>query len=121
MKILSGAHEKSGGLGLVAGYDSDLELVQVFERLGNCAQFDVVWRVRSVQSHLEFFAALKGLPKDQIAEAAKAVAVAVGLGSDEVYGREAGALSGGMRRRLSIAMSLLGSPAVVILDEPTTG
>jgi ABC-type multidrug transport system ATPase subunit len=121
LKILSGAHEKSGGLGLVAGYDSDLEKIQVFERLGNCAQFDVVWGGRSVQVHLEFFAALKGLPKDQIAEAAKAAAVAVGLGSDEVYARGAGALSGGMRRRLSIAMSLLGSPAVVILDEPTTG
>jgi ATPase subunit of ABC transporter with duplicated ATPase domains len=35
--------------------------------------------------------------------------------------RNAGALSGGIRRRLSIAMALLGSPAVVILDEPATG
>jgi ABC-type multidrug transport system ATPase subunit len=121
LKILSGAHAKSGGLGLVAGYDSDLEQIAVFERLDNCAQFDVVWRGRSIQVHLEFFASLKGLPTDQIAEAAEAVAVAVSLGSDEVYARDAGALSGGMRRRLSIAMSLLGSLAVVILDEPTTG
>jgi ABC-type glutathione transport system ATPase component len=121
LKVLAGAHDSSGGVGLVAGYDCDVEKISVFERLGNCAQFDVVWKGRSVQRHLEFFAQLKGLPKAQLKEAARLVATAVGLGEEEVYQRAAGALSGGMRRRLSIAMALLGSPAVVILDEPTTG
>lgn len=105
----------------MAGYDCDLEKISVFERLGNCAQFDVVWEDQSVQRHLEFFAALKGLPKDEIQRTARAVANAVGLGSDIVYARAAGCLSGGMRRRLSIGLALIGSPAVVILDEPTTG
>lgn len=121
MKILAGAHESSGGIGLVSGYDCDVERISVFERLGNCAQFDVVWGKQSVQRHLEFFAALKGLPKAEIKTTARAVAKAVGLGSDEVYARNAGALSGGMRRRLSIGMALIGAPSVVILDEPTTG
>lgn len=121
LKILAGAHDASSGIGLVAGYDCDLERISVFERLGNCAQFDVVWKGQTVQRHLEFFAALKGLPRQEIPRIARAVAVAVGLGSDAIYTRNAGALSGGMRRRLSIGMSLLGSPSVVILDEPTTG
>jgi ABC-type multidrug transport system ATPase subunit len=121
LKILAGAHDLSGGIGLVAGYDCDFEKISVFERLGNCAQFDVVWGGRSVQYHVEFFASLKGLPKGEVKKAARDVASAVGLGTDEVYQRNAGALSGGMRRRLSIAMALIGSPAVVILDEPTTG
>jgi ABC-type multidrug transport system ATPase subunit len=121
LKILAGAHDPTGGVGLVAGYDCAVERISVFERLGNCPQFDVVWQTRSVQRHLEFFARLKGLPGDKVKSAAKSIAEAVGLGSPEVYRRNAGALSGGMRRRLSIAMSLLGSPAVLVLDEPTTG
>ncbi len=121
LKILAGAHDSSGGIGLVAGYDCGVEKISVFERLGNCAQFDVVWKGQSVQQHLEFFAALKGLPRNEIARVARATASAVGLGSDAVYRRNAGSLSGGMRRRLSIGMALIGSPSVVILDEPTTG
>ena len=117
LKILAGAHDSTEGLGLVAGYDCDVERISVFERLGNCAQFDVVWGNQSVQRHLEFFARLKGLPRTEI----KTLADAVGLGSNEVYARAAGKLSGGMRRRLSIGMALIGSPSVVILDEPTTG
>ena len=75
----------------------------------------------SVRRHLEFFAALKGLPRKEISSIARAVATAVGLGTEDVYRRNAGLLSGGMRRRLSIGMSLIGAPRVLILDEPTTG
>lgn len=121
LNILAGAHDATSGLALVAGYDCEAEKIKVFERLGNCAQFDVVWRSQSVQQHLEFFAALKGLPRQEIPKIARAVASAVGLGSEGVYHRKAGLLSGGMRRRLSIGMSLIGAPRMLILDEPTTG
>ena len=121
LKILAGAHDASDGIGLVAGYDCATERIQVFERLGNCPQFDVVWKTRTVQNHLEFLARLKGVPRTSVTDVAHSIATAVGLGSDAFYHRKAGELSGGMRRRLSIAMSLIGSPAVVILDEPTTG
>jgi len=121
LKILSCAHDSSGGVGLIAGYDCADERISVFERLGNCAQFDVVWIGRSVKQHLEFFARLKGLPSKDVANAARSIATAVGLGEETVYQRNAGALSGGMRRRLSLGLSLIGSPRVVILDEPTTG
>jgi len=82
-------------------------------------QFDCVWKDQSVQRHLEFYARLKGI--DNPTQAAFDIADAVGLGAPEVYMRPSGNLSGGMRKRLSIAISLIGSPNTLLLDEPTTG
>jgi len=75
----------------------------------------------TVCEHLVFFAKLKGLPRNDVQSAALSIATAVGLGATEVYNRRAQALSGGMRRRLSIAISLIGAPSVLLCDEPSTG
>mmetsp|Transcript_63263 Transcript_63263/g.74815 ORF Transcript_63263/g.74815 Transcript_63263/m.74815 type:complete len:268 (+) Transcript_63263:73-876(+) len=115
------SHKASGGIALVAGYNVATEEIAVAERLGNCPQFDIFWPGQSVRRHLEFFSALKGLPKNKTKEIAHAFATAVGLGAPLVYDRPAQALSGGMRRRLSIAISLIGAPNVLLLDEPSTG
>jgi len=121
LKILSGAHDATSGIGLLAGHDVACERISVFERLGSCPQFDVVWPKLSVKEHLVFFAKLKGIPRADVQTAALDIATAVGLGTKQVYNRRAGELSGGMRRRLSIAISLVGAPSVFLLDEPTTG
>eukprot|EP01083_Nonionella_stella_P010106 28916_1 len=121
LKILSTDHKASTGLALVASYDVGSEKIQVYERLGNCPQFDVVWPFLTVGEHLKFFARLKGLPTDIVEAACNSIAKAVGLGTPEVYCRQAGHLSGGMRRRLSIAIAFIGAPQTLLLDEPTTG
>lgn len=121
LKILAGALDATSGIGLVSGYDVGSERIKVFEHLGNCPQFDIVWKEMTVKEHLVFFAKLKGLPRNEVQAAAFNIAAAVGLGATEVYNRNAQALSGGMRRRLSIAISLIGAPNVLLCDEPSTG
>ena len=87
--------------------------------MGVCPQFDLLWPQLTVEEHLYFYARLKGIPgenlKDRVEEAIEEVNLM------NFKGFLSNALSGGMKRRLSIAISLVGDPKIVFLDEPSTG
>lgn len=87
--------------------------------LGVCPQFDVLWSNLTGAEHLKLFADIKGLPwglrNSEVARLLERVKL-----SDAAKLRSK-AYSGGMKRRLSLAMAMLGDPAVLVLDEPTTG
>ncbi|ORZ38644.1 P-loop containing nucleoside triphosphate hydrolase protein, partial [Catenaria anguillulae PL171] len=88
--------------------------------LGVCPQYDQAYAQLTVYHHLRAFAYIKGVVGAEEVQAAINEALdAADL--NEYKHREVGALSGGTRRRMSIAVACLGRPAVVILDEPTTG
>ena len=87
--------------------------------VGVCPQYDVVWGEMSVRQHLELTWALKGLPPPLEPEL-RAAAGRVGLDGDSLL-QPCRALSGGQRRRLTLGMALVGSPALLICDEPSTG
>lgn len=87
--------------------------------MGVCPQFDILWDKLTGREHLRLFADIKGIPsthkKKQVESLLEQVKL---LEAGDVV---AGAYSGGMRRRLSVAVALIGDPKIVFLDEPTTG
>ncbi|KAK4374555.1 hypothetical protein RND71_005232 [Anisodus tanguticus] len=87
--------------------------------IGVCSQFDTLWDALSGQEHLELFATIKGLSSTSKRSEAKKLLADVKL--DDVAKVRAGSYSGGMKRRLSLGIALIGDPKLLFLDEPTTG
>uniref|UniRef100_A0A8C4MT46 ATP binding cassette subfamily A member 9 n=1 Tax=Equus asinus asinus TaxID=83772 RepID=A0A8C4MT46_EQUAS len=87
--------------------------------LGYCPQENVLWPNLTVKEHLEVFAAVKGLRKEDAAVAITRLVDALKL-QDQLKLRVK-ALSEGMKRKLCFMLSILGNPSVVLLDEPSTG
>ncbi len=89
------------------------------EKLGFMPQYPGLYPNFTVERFLWYMASLKGMKKEsaekQIPEILKAVAL------DDVPNRKIGALSGGMKQRLTLAQAVLGDPKILILDEPTAG
>lgn len=79
-----------------------------------------VWPLLTVEEHLSLFAELKGVPESARTGCVQAIAAAVKLDGD-AFRQPATALSGGMKRRLSLGIALIADPKIVVADEPTTG
>eukprot|EP01006_Ploeotia_vitrea_P029729 TRINITY_DN62215_c0_g1_i1.p1 TRINITY_DN62215_c0_g1~~TRINITY_DN62215_c0_g1_i1.p1 ORF type:complete len:550 (-),score=282.71 TRINITY_DN62215_c0_g1_i1:161-1591(-) len=120
LNILSGMFPPTSGHAYVAGLDVADNLERIYTMLGICPQFDVVFDDLTVFEHLLFYARLKGVSSEDERALCQTMAEIVSLDGDAL-GLAAKKLSGGMRRRLSIAISLISNPKVLLLDEPTTG
>eukprot|EP00842_Homolaphlyctis_polyrhiza_P004811 jgi/Hompol1/5330/HPOL_004344-RA len=119
ISMLTGLFGASAGFASIGGFDIKNQTEEVYKRIGICPQFDILWSELTVGEHLYFYARLKGIPAHQERLAVQQALRNVSL--EKFEHRQSGGLSGGEKRRLSIAMALLGSPKVVFLDEPTTG
>lgn len=75
----------------------------------------IVWKDLTVAEHLTFQARQRGIPAHRLSAEVQKAALSVGLDGDGFY-TKAGDLSGGMRRRLSIAMSVVGNPPIIFMD-----
>ena len=69
--------------------------------------------------HMRMFSRIKGVPSEEIEEASIALLDQAGL--EDVKNAQCSCFSGGMKRRLSVAISAIGNPSVIFFDEPTTG
>lgn len=90
-----------------------------FLKVSVCPQFDLLWPSLSAQKNLEIQAKLRGLPSSSISRKIRAILEDLGLGAQRRI--PVCRLSGGTRRRVSIAAALLGGADLLVLDEPTTG
>jgi ABC-type multidrug transport system ATPase subunit len=117
--IVSGIMSFSEGSFFSAGYNSDIELKQIRDVTNVCPQFDILWEELTVEEHILMYSEFKGMIIPDMNKFAVDLMSEVNLGKqvkDLVTN-----LSGGMRRRTSIALSTLGCPKILVFDEPTTG
>ena len=117
VRIIATLLRADGGEATVNGFDVRADAPQVRESLSMTGQFAAVDEILTGRENLVLMARLR-----HVADGRRiADDLLARFDLTEAGSRRAGTYSGGMRRRLDIAMSLIGDPAVIVLDEPTTG
>jgi ABC-2 type transport system ATP-binding protein len=109
----------SSGTATVAGFDVVREGPQVRRVIGAALQDAALDNFLTGREHMELQAGLHGLPKAE--RAARGTELLARVGLTEAADRRVGGYSGGMRRRLDLALALVHRPRLLFLDEPTTG
>ncbi|XP_054620921.1 retinal-specific phospholipid-transporting ATPase ABCA4a isoform X3 [Dunckerocampus dactyliophorus] len=118
-KMLTGDIEVTSGDASVTGHSILTNILDVHQNMGYCPQFDAIDELLTGREHLHLYARLRGVPEAEISRVAEWAIRKLGL--CEYAGQSAGTYSGGNRRKLSTAIAMIGCPALVLLDEPTTG
>ncbi|XP_037549875.1 phospholipid-transporting ATPase ABCA1-like [Nematolebias whitei] len=119
MSILTGLFPPTSGTALISGYDirTDIDIIRKY--LGMCPQHNVLFNELTVEEHIYFYARLKGRSRSEVESEMDQMIKDVGLPHKRK--ELAKNLSGGMQRKLSVAIAFVGGSKIVILDEPTAG
>ncbi|MGU3471720.1 ABC transporter ATP-binding protein [Paenibacillus sp. D51F] len=117
VKLLAGIDKADEGEVTVLG--RSMPALPVLQRIGYMAQSDALYADLTAKDNLVFFGKLYGLRGSRLQERIAAVMALVAL--DDHLHKSVAAYSGGMKRRLSLAISLLHEPELLLLDEPTVG
>jgi ABC-type multidrug transport system ATPase subunit len=118
-KMIAGDVLPTGGDGFVAGCSVRSEQHLARKRIGMCPQHDAIIGRLTAREHLLLFAALRGISHADAAPLAQTLIRGVGL--EPHADRLAMTYSGGNKRKLCLAIALVGSPALICLDEPSSG
>jgi ABC-2 type transport system ATP-binding protein len=109
----------TSGTARVAGYDIVREGARVRESIGAALQEAALDPLLTGREHLRLQTTLHGLPKRE--RISRGVELLERVGLADAADRRVGGYSGGMKRRLDLALALVHSPRILFLDEPTTG
>jgi ABC-2 type transport system ATP-binding protein len=119
INCLTGLLKPTRGTIMVGGFDCETQSSKVREILGVSPQETAVYPYLSGRENVKLFGALYSVPKGALDARVDEMMEKVDL--LEEAGRRAGKYSGGMKRRVSIAMALVNDPRILLLDEPTVG
>ncbi|KAI4890960.1 hypothetical protein NFI96_031544, partial [Prochilodus magdalenae] len=119
MSILTGLFAPTSGTAYVNGFDIRTDMDSIRKTLGMCPQHNVLFNDLTVEEHIYFYARLKGRSSKEVKQEMDQMIKDVGLPHKRKELSKN--LSGGMQRKLSVAIAFVGGSNVVILDEPTAG
>lgn len=119
MNILTGYIAATSGTVTVDGFELGKENLKVKQSIGYLPEIPPVYPDMCVKEYMDFVARLKKVPKDKRDKELETIMKRTGIAA--VSGRLIKNLSKGYKQRIGIAQALIGSPKVIILDEPTVG
>eukprot|EP01012_Entosiphon_sulcatum_P002563 TRINITY_DN10553_c0_g1_i1.p1 TRINITY_DN10553_c0_g1~~TRINITY_DN10553_c0_g1_i1.p1 ORF type:complete len:1882 (+),score=415.75 TRINITY_DN10553_c0_g1_i1:109-5754(+) len=121
INMLIGLFQPSSGDAYIRGKSVVTELDSIRHHVGVCPQHDILWDDLTARQHLTIFAEFKGLSRTggEIDREIHRLLEQVNLLAE--IDNKVRTFSGGMKRRMSVAVANVGSPTVLFLDEPTTG
>ncbi len=123
LKALNGANPATGGKGLILGKELVNNYDYIKKFIGYVPQDDIVHKELSVESSLYYAAKLRlasDVTEEEIEDKIDEVLSNLNINSEEIKQTKVGDLSGGQRKRVSIAVELLTDPLILFLDEPTS-
>jgi ABC-2 type transport system ATP-binding protein len=118
-RVILGLLKRTSGSSAILGYDSMRDIYAIRERVGYIAQQFALPPDLTVMENMHFFADMHGVSQQDKQKRIPELLEFAGL--RQFTGRLAGRLSGGMKKKLALACSLVHEPQVVMLDEPTLG
>eukprot|EP00850_Spirogloea_muscicola_P003309 SM000013S26478 [mRNA] locus=s13:611469:617905:+ [translate_table: standard] len=121
INMMIGFLPPTSGCAWIEGFSILEDMPSIYSIMGVCPQHDLLWEQLTAREHLLFYGRLKNLRGPALHQAVTQSLQSVNLLSSGVENKKAGTYSGGMKRRLSVAIALIGNPLVVYMDEPSTG
>lgn len=119
MSIMSGVFAPTSGYMYLNGQNITKDIGKVQHYLGFCPQSNILFDQLTVREHIIFFALMKGYPTKDVEK--EVLRYVDRLGFRDKMDAEVSTLSGGMKRKVSLAVALCGGSQIVYCDEPTSG
>ncbi|EPS72080.1 hypothetical protein M569_02676, partial [Genlisea aurea] len=119
LSMLTGEERPTDGTAYIFGKDIRLNPKAARRHIGYCPQFDALLEFITPREHLELYARIKGVEEYELERVVMEKLIEFDL--LKYADKPAYALSGGNKRKLSVAIAMIGDPPLVILDEPSTG